>query len=497
MFSRAALLSLFALTGPVFAQSTEPLSAIDWLSDSVAEPVRPTEPGVAESAGVADVSVAPILRPHSAGIGLISPDAAGIPADLWGASPGDALARHLAQLPDDMLPAMQALLKQILIARLVPPADTRDDQATSDLYFARIDRLLAMGALDEGRSLLIAADTDKAPVFRRWFDVALLLGEENTACRVMRTNPDFFPTYPARIFCLARNGDWDVAALTLGTAEALGILSEDEDILLAGFLDPELFDTQTVPPPPVRLTPLDFRLYEAVGERLPTTRLPLAFARADLSRDNGWKIRLTAAERLAASGALSSGELFSLYRERDPSASGGIWERVEAVQALDRALASGTGIDPALRQAWAEFAARGLEVPLAREYGGRLASASTSTEAVRLRHLSGATGGFEGMSPEEAFREALLSGTVGQPHDEVSEAIAQGFAASGAPTRLSGLLRDERRGEALFRAFTLMAEGVDGDHDAIADAIATLRLLGFEATARQAAIELLILDRRG
>ena len=501
MFNRyvsLAFLGWMAAASGALAQSDEPMSAIDWLSDSISDPPPAIEPGVSDGAGVEEVRVVPLERSHSAGIGLISPNAAGVPADLWGASRSDAVARAIVQLPETLLPTLQTTLKQILIARLIPPADVVEEE-TSSIYRARIDRLLSKGALDEARALLIAADTDQPDVFRRWFDVALLLGEENTACRVMRTNPDILPTYPARIFCLARNGDWDVAALTLGTAEALGLLTPDEDILLAGFLDPAILEEEVLPPPPVRLTPLDFRLYEAVGERLQTTTLPLAFARADLSRDNGWKIRLTAAERLTASGALSSGELFALYRERDPSASGGIWERVEAVQALDRALATNGDIAAALEDVWSRFSARGLESALAEEYAPRIAllPAPLSETEIKVLHLAGQTTGLGDLLPDAAFREGLLNGQMPAPFDAVSRAIADGFARSTPPTRLAGLIEAGRSGEALLRAMALLSDGANGDLASISDGIATLRLLGFEAHARQASVELLLQDRRG
>jgi hypothetical protein len=225
-----------------------------------------------------------------------------------------------------------------LLAELDPPADA-DERGR--LLVARIDRLLEFGALDEASALLDVAGTMTEDLFRRRFDVALLTGAEEAACAELRDDPSISPTYPARIFCLARTDEWHTAAVTLETAKALGLVSVEEDDLLARFLHPEL--EEELPPlgPPLRASPLVFRLYEAVGEPLPTSPLPLPFARADLNPNAGWKAQLEAAERLARTGSIAPNLLLGLYTQQRPSASGGVWERAQAVQRLDAAIAAG------------------------------------------------------------------------------------------------------------------------------------------------------------
>ena len=133
-------------------------------------------------------------------------------------------------------------------------------------------------------------------------------------------------------------GDWRAASLTLGTANALGLVTDEEDALLLRFLDPDLFEGDPILTIPRATTPLTFRLYEAIGEGRATTGLPLAFAHADLEERAGWKARLDAAERLARTAALSENRLLGIYFEGKPSASGMIWDRVAALQAFDTAL---------------------------------------------------------------------------------------------------------------------------------------------------------------
>ena len=88
---------------------------------------------------------------------------------------------------------------------------------------------------------------------------------------------------------------------------------------------------------PKHITPLIFRMREAIGEPLPTPPLPRAFANADLRPITGWKPQIEAAERLAVSGAIDENRLLGLYTERLPAASGGVWERVDAMQEFDAA----------------------------------------------------------------------------------------------------------------------------------------------------------------
>ncbi|MDO5643247.1 MAG: hypothetical protein Q4G26_12810, partial [Paracoccus sp. (in: a-proteobacteria)] len=147
----------------------------------------------------------------------------------------------------------------------------------------------------------------------------------------------------ARIYCLALGGDWDAAALLFTGARALGFIDEATAELMARYLDDASAEISDQLEPPEPMTPLAFRLHEAIGQPLPTGDLPLAYAWTDLSERSGWKAQLEAAERLARAGSLPAPILHQLYSAQRPAASGGVWERAAAVQALDAALATGDG----------------------------------------------------------------------------------------------------------------------------------------------------------
>jgi hypothetical protein len=495
------------------AQTDAPLSAIDWLSDSVATPAAlpapavPAQPGggTAASALPADVATLPLDAPMPDAIGLLGPEEAGLPDDLWGASPAADIARRLLAEPLDMLPEMRALLHVILLVRLDPPIDASQD---TSLFLARIDRLLQMGHLGEAAALLDRAPLNDPEIFRRIFDVALLTGTEDAACHTMRGTPEISPTYPARIFCLARGGDWQAAALTLETAKALDILTEDEDHLLARFLDPELFEGVDPPRPPQRPSPLTHRLFEAIGEPQATSALPIAFAHADLRDTSGWRARLLAGERLAATGAIDGDDIFALYRERRPAASGGVWDRAASIQALDRALADGTRDDvaAALGPVWDAMQAMQLERPFAEEYAPRINVGSLPAEMRGLAFRIGLlTPDFERIAtdhppanPDERFLAAIARGTpAATPTAPLLLAVRDGLRETGVPDRYRIFVDEDRRGEGLLQAINDFSDGAFGDFTKVTDALVYLRHLGLDTAARRAALELLVLERRG
>jgi len=504
MKARLAAACLCALTAaPAHAAEGRPLSAIDWLSRSVETPAAVPAPGPAPEAAPAperlppEVTARPLGPPEPETEGLVAAADLGLPGDLWGASTARDVAERLAGLPPELPPTARDLLRRVVISRQASPRQGDDDDI---LLSARVDTLLEMGALDEARLLLGARPPENPELFRRWFDIALLKGAETEACRYLAERPDLSPTYPARIFCLARNGNWHVAALTLGTAESLGILSPAEDALLARFLDPELFDT--VPPPPRRPSPLLFRLYEASGDRLSTATLPVAFAHADLAPILGWKARLEATERLARAGVVGPGELFEVYSERAAAASGGVWERVRAVAELNARIEAGTASPRDYARAFDVMERAGLGGIVAHGYRSLPADPGNDARVRRsLLRMVALRGGasvppayIAPDAPEDAFLAAVVSGNpnAAPAPTGLARAIRDGFLRARADGPLEDLAAEGRRGEALFLALGWIGEASGGDIDRLAEALVYLRSLGLNDTARRIAIDLLI-----
>lgn len=491
---------------PALAEDA-PMSAIDWLSRSVQEKPVQEAPGVTQGAASSTIEVTTLGAISKDSVGLLPVATTGLPVDFWGTSAASDIAALIGKQKIDALPEVLSLLYTILLAEVNAPAS---DNGSSSVLLARVDKLLDLGALPQAQALLERAGPTEAEIFRRWFDVSLLTGHEDYACTAMRAAPGFAPTLQARVFCLARNGDWNAAALTLATGETLGYISVSDADLMARFLDPDLYEGEPDLPPPTPLTPLDFIMREAIAQPRPSGALPLAFAQTDLAPSAAWRSQLAAAERLVRSQALLPGQLIDLYTQSKPAASGGVWERVAAVQALDVALlaADEAAIVAALPNAYALMEEAALEVAFARYFAERLSMLSLEGKArdvaLKVALLSpayeDAPRKFTATTPREKFLLALTTGKlegVTAP-DTLSAAIAEAFARPyTAENPLADVLAEGRLGEAILQAMLLLKDETFADPGDIRTALATFRAVGLEDTARRTALELLVLDRRG
>ena len=505
-------LTLATLLGPrpLMAQGEAPLSAIDWLSRSV---TTPAAAGAVAEAPVTDggalpepVATSALDGPSPDAVGLIPTAVSGLPRKLWGAGLTREIAERLTAEQVETLPALRQLFLTILLAELEAPVDAA---GKGDLLRTRIDKLLSLGALEQAAALIEAAGATTPEMFRRAFDVALLTGAEDRACEAMQSAPDLAPTIQARIFCLARSGDWDAAALTLRTTEALDQITEDEGHLMARFLDPDLFEDEPPPPPPKPVTPLDWKMFEAIGEPLATDGLPVAFSYAELGPQAGWKAQIEAAERLTRGGTIAPNVILGLYTEREAAASGGVWDRVEAFQAFDAALQSGDAgrISQTLPVVWVRMQEAELEVPFAVLYGKsligltltgpardvafRVSLLSPQYEVAAQRHVPGTLG--------ETFLTALARGDLAgaTAPDSLGRAIAAAFLAPAPSSEAQMLLDGNRTGEAILVAIDNIGRGVQGDLRGVTEGLSLLRLVKLENVARRTALELMILERRG
>ncbi len=508
-------MALAFTAAPGWAQDkdSQPLSAIDWLSQSVQTPASATgsidivEPPVAQTAETPEIIMTPLDTPSPDRAGLLTPAVTGLPRTLWSASNTETLTNLIRAERMETLPAIQELMVTLMLAQADPPLGAGPDGA---MFLARVDTLLDLGALEPAQALLEEAVPDTPELFRRWFDVSLLTGSEDTACDLMRSKPSIVTTYPARIFCTARNGDWTAAALTLNTGRALGDITDEEDALLSRFLDPELYSADPPLPPPRRTSPLEFRMREAIGEGLTTAGQPLAFSHADLRSTTGWRSQIEAAERLARNLAISENTLFGIYLSRTPAASGGVWDRAAAVQAFDDALhrADSAAIAQTLLPAWTAMQAMHIEVAFARYYADELTTLSaalpdpTAALAFRIGLLAPK---YEAVAltritpnVEEQFLIAIARGDVtgAVPQGPDQTAVRDAFAGAKVPEPMAGQIANGQLGEALLRGVALFNQGLGGDYQALTEALSLFRAVGMEDVARRVALQFLLLDRQ-
>ena len=506
--NRAVLAACFCtLAAPLFA--TDPLSAIEWLEKRPKQIIVPLEtlkpkpieePAVAGSVVTPQVTVTPLGAPVRAAAGLLPTSVTGLPRALWQGSDEQTLSALVTALNVEQQPALQSLLFTLLLAEADPPSDAR----AASFMKTRVEKLLHLGALDPASALIARADPAHQDLFDLYFDVALLSGDATAPCLALRQKPSLSRDFARRIYCDTRAQDWDNAALTLATADAIGAIKPQEVKLLERFLDPELF--ADVPAAPLRPTPLQFRLFEAIGEALPTSSLPRAFIATNLSGDAGWKPQLDAAERLARVGAISENRLLGIYTSRVPSASGGIWDRVEAVQRLETALNSGdpVAISKELPKAWAKMQEARLEVPFATLFAEGLlrvpAKGQTHDLITRITLLSPLYEQAKARETSDSMLKMAQSLAIGEPVEDsaiaLSKTIALAFSGENVPPRLNAMLDENRLGEAILRAMSLATTGANGDPSALRGGLAFLRRVGLEDTARRTALQLLLLADR-
>ncbi len=493
-----------AMTARAQQPPSTPLSVIDWLdlqsAPQAALPL-PAEPDVTASGSVPDVTVGPLDGAGARRVGLAPPSVTGLPDTIWSSSSGRALADKIQSMPTLHLPALQSLYYTLLLAEAAPPAED------ADMFdMVRIDALMDLGALDPALALIEQTGPGRSPPhFARYFDMTLLAGTDSTACAILRDQPRLSPSTAHDVFCTARDGAWDTAALLLGTGRALGLIPEAMAAALERFLDPDLYEDEPALAIPTDPDPLSFRLYQAIGTPIPTRVWPLVYANADLSDTAGWKAQIEAAERLARTGALPDNRLLGLYTLRQPAASGGVWDRVAALQRFETALESGSSsaVSKTLPAVWQSMIAARLAVPFATLFSENLNSmvlsgptADTAFEVLLLSPLyETALRTFPARAVQRPVLAAVASGTVpgSLTADGIEGAVLAGFRDAEPDAAIVQAARAGELGMALFDTVRLMDAGGKGDVAQLTTGLATLRALGLEDVARRTALQILLL----
>lgn len=504
------ILGLICAAAALPAQEVEkPLSVIDWLGQQPDPVTRPPtgkqEPAVAATGTAPEVTTTRLSAGRPREIGLVPAQITGLPSDLWVGSDVDRVIPKLDALPDLHLPAAQALLFTVLLAEAQAP--NSDASAGDRLALARVAKLVDLGALEPALSLIEQAGVRTSPAhFDLYMRISLLTGTEDRACTTLRAAPHLTREYGNRILCAGRAGQWEDAALTLGSAQALGLMPEDRLDLLDRFLNPDLFEDAAPPRPPRKMDPLTFRLFETIGEPLPTSNLPRAYAVANLRDVAGWKSQLEAAERLTRAGALPDNRLLGLYSERRAAASGGIWDRVIAVQRFDTALRtkSPDAIAKTLPDVWRQMKDAGLAVSFANLFAEDLAQipleGRTADLAIEVGLLSTryeATASAAPKSPDTALLRGIAMGEIEQINrfsDPIAAALYDGFTTAEPPADLTDKAGSGQLGRAILDLLSLIDDGTEGDTSALSKGIAGLRAIGLEDSARRIGLQLLLTD---
>ena len=512
----AAILLCALMIAPAVHSET-PRSVIPWLSDSL---LRPPEQDAAAEPEIAplidqvitEIETSTLDAPLRDGVGILNTSQTGFPSNLWGQTSALRVRRLILDHPGTGVPAARKLFHEILQAETSPPPGSTGQNT---VLLARIDRLMEHGQLEQAEALVELAGITSPEMFLRAFDIGLLTERSEGVCEVLRASPALSPTLPARVFCLARLGDWDAAALTLGLGHEIGEITPQQEEILARFLDPELFEGTEDPPIPSPLTTLDFVLRDAVALPRPPGNLPLAFVHLDIGEHAGLRSRIISGERMAREVALPTSVLFAAYRAGKPAASGGVWEHAAAVQTLDSAIESGdtARIVASLVKADDIFQEIGLRLNFAQDVAPRLSvlenATLTSDERHRVYSLLMLAENWSGARRfmadnndvnDRFFRALAEPGTKFPDADVLGPlrlAAARGLTMPNPPNETADFVAqridDGFFGEGVLMALDDLAGGVEIDPGDLESGLWLLRRAGLPGIARNIAAQTLIL----
>ncbi|MEL6584317.1 MAG: hypothetical protein AAFQ36_10840 [Pseudomonadota bacterium] len=443
-------------------------------------------------------------------IGLLPPGTSGFPRDLWGASSALRIATLMRRIEARGVPAARRLLHRLLLAETVPPRAASD---RARVLLARIDTLIAIGAIDEAEALIERAGQPDRATFARSFDIALLTGRADRACGFIAIDPSLSPSFSADVYCAVRARDEAGADAALAAGLASGEITSNREAHLRLLMTPEAFPEGYALPVPTPYTALDHALRDATGQPRPQRDLAPAFLFADIDRRAPLRDRVLSAERLTRAGDFPYPLLFNLYRARPPAASGGVWDRIAAVQALDAALAEGADFTGELAEADRQLAAVRLRASMAQAYASRLEARSPPVEGSALVSelllLDGRFSVAESWAPAEISEELAIALSIANnrplPLSAGSITALRGLAALSAlngetnPSverkRMRDLIAVDKRGEAILNALLMLDAGAEIDPGDLAIALDALVLTGRSEDARRIAIETLLLSR--
>jgi len=513
---RLLTLVIVTFSLPNIALAQAPLSAIDWLTESLNDPPhfdaqREDEllrPPVTQQVFITNGLSA--TSPDS--IGLLAPSVTGFSANLWGGASTRTVARRIRNFPLKGVPEAKNLFRRILLAQANP---TFDVTGHGQILQARLERLFEIGALDAAEALIAQIVSPTPNFFEQAFEVAILTDRTTQICEALKNAPALSNDLSTRIYCLARGGDWNAAAITLSLGAGIGAIEPEREDMLIRYLDPELFEGEPDPVPPTPMTTMDFVLREAVLLPRPTGALPLPYLYRDIGLRAPLRSRIEASERLVRAGSLPSSLLFAAYRTGEAASSGGVWGRKEAVQRLDAALESGKSkrIARAIIETANALGEVGLLVAMAEEYGPNLVGLEYSrkyedaaTVILDLLHLAdtmsveweqhGALSEHQ-LLAQKLVTHAPLDGDL--PESSIARAVVRGLA--GNPPKntrardLLSLLDAGNQGAAILRALRLLSDGADTDPANIRTGLYVLSAAGQSTAARKIAVQILLLPK--
>ena len=488
----------FLLASQLAAQS--PLSAIDWLSKENSKFKRSiSEVKNIDVKKTNDIQVSTLNSNEYQSIGLLPIYVTGIPSTIWRNSSFDDLEYSFKTMPTFSYSPIQELMYSLLLAEARPPLNEPSRYAFLEI---RLEKLLDYGAVDPAIALIERASPVPEKMISLLFDISLLSSNNLPICEPVLQNTKNRDLQAELIYCYARKGDWLTAHLILKTEEVLGELSPQEVSLLDRYLEVDFnVDLHALLPPPETITPLEYRLYEAIGEPISAEYLPIQYSQSDLSGENGWRAQVIAAERLSSTGAIPENQILGIYTSRSSGVSGGIWERVKVVNDLDTALVAREDFEQYFQDAWKVFKQANQLTLFAKLFGLRVFDENISPKSKEIAaNLLLLTNNFaitDSYWDPSDIRFGLTTGDFSKVNvsDETEKIILQIFTEPSMPFLFEQKLNQGKLGEVILNALLQFEMGIEGNLKDFSESLSTLNLIGLETTARRAALTHLVLRK--
>ncbi len=477
-----------------------PLSAIDWLSKENGTAKRSwldEKNEVAKNDN--DIKVSTLNSNEYQVIGLLPIYVTGIPTTIWTNSRFDDLEYLFKKMPTFSYLPIQELVYSLLLAEARPPLN---ETARYAFLEARLNKLLNYGAVDPAIALIERASPVPDRMIPLLFDISLLSSNNYPACDPIFQNTKNKNLQAELIYCYARKGDWLTSHLILKTEEVLGDLTQREVSLLGRYLEVDFDnDINALLPPPEQITPLEYRLYEAIGEPIPAEYLPVKYSQSDLSGENGWRAQVIAAERLFSNGAIPENQILGVYTNKNSSGSGGMWERVKVVSDLDTALQNKQNIEEYFLAAWKVFKQTDQLTVFAKLFALRVFEKNLSPKSKKIAaDLLLLTNNFrltKNYWKQSDIRFGLTTGDFTQVtvSSEIEKVILNVFTDVSIPFLGEQKLNQGKLGEVILNALLQFETGIDGNLKDFSDSLSTLNFIGLETTARRAALTHLVIEK--
>ncbi len=287
-------------------ENTEQVVAPD---ASALEEVIPDQVGRPQGPRVTVSGLAPI---DPSGAGLIGPGSGGFAPTLWTGSPRAAIATRIGQLPaSPNSPAMQSLLRRVLLSGANPPSGVTPDDEPSMLA-QRLLKLVAGGRVSEAAMLGAQSARDDALARQAWTEALLLQARDEDACgdaTTLRQSLGEPYWLKLRAFCYVVEGNSSAAVLTLDVMRERAI-QDDAFFELAGALTEGSVAKVAGVPAPSGIHMALLARAKVSAPAVLASWLPghLLFAQ---SADAG--VRLVAVERASVAGLVGAEQLRDAY----------------------------------------------------------------------------------------------------------------------------------------------------------------------------------------